>query len=412
MPKAHTHTSFFLLLVLILMNTPAISGGFQINMLGMKATSMAGVQTGFGRDASSVFHNPGAMTFQEFSQISAGMVFSSPSTSYLSPYSGNYDAANQLYTPFHVYGLGILNEKSAVGISINTPYHIRSKWDSDWPGKYIVTQANSKAVYYQPTYSYKLSETFGAGIGAIVAYGRTQMTKSLPTASQQGDIEMELDGKSLGFGFNVGMFWQPSDEFSAGLNYRSAVKMNVNKGEASFSNVPLSETSAYPDGAGFETSYTLPSMATIGATVRVTRELHVCADISYTFWSVYDTLSFEFSNTPSLDFGIGRFYDNSFAFRVGAQYKASDRIDLRAGAAFDQTPVPYDHLSPDDPDNDRFMFSLGGTVRFGEKVSVDLAYMLQNIKEHETANVETGFSGSFKSLNNIFGFTLNYHFAQ
>ena len=412
MPNAHPHTRFFLFLVLILLSAPTYPGGFQINMLSMKATSMAGVQTGFGRDASSVFHNPGAMTFQEYSQIAAGMVFSSPSTSYLSPYTGNYNAANQLYTPFHIYGLGILNERSAIGISINTPYHIRSKWDSDWPGKYILTQSNSKAVYYQPTFSYKLNDHLGAGLGAIIAYGRTQITKSLPKASQQGDIEMELDGKSLGFGFNLGLFYQPSEEFSAGINYRSAVKMNVNKGEASFSNVPVSEAGFYPDGTGFETSYTLPSMATIGATVRVTRELHICADISYTFWSVYDTLSYTFNDTPSLDFGIGRFYDNSFAFRVGAQYKASDRIDLRAGAAFDQSPVPSNHLYPDDPDNDRFMFSLGGTVRFNEKFSVDIAYMLQNIKEHETSNVETGFDGSFKSLNNIFGFTLNYHFVQ
>lgn len=412
MPKAHTHNSYFLLLVLILMNTPAFSGGFQINMLGMKATSMAGVQTGFGRDASSVFHNPGAMTFQEYSQIAAGMAFSSPSTSFLSPYTGNFNEANQLYTPFHVYGLGILNERSAIGISINTPYHIRSKWDTNWPGKYILTQSNSKAIYYQPTYSYKLSDHFGAGIGAIVAYGRTQMTKSLPVASSQGDIEMELDGKSLGFGFNIGLFYRPSEEFSAGINYRSAVKMNVKKGEASFSNVPVSESAAYTDGTGFETSYTLPSIATIGAAVRVTRELHICADISYTFWSVYDSLSFTFNNTPSLDFGIGRFYENAFAIRLGAQYKVSDRIDVRAGAAFDQSPVPSEYLYPDNPDNDRFMFSLGGTVRFGEKLSVDIAYMLQNIKEHETLNTETGFEGSYKSLNNIFGFTLNYHFVQ
>ena len=56
------------------------------------------------------------------------------------------------------------------------------------------------------------------------------------------------------------------------------------------------------------------------------------------------------------------------------------------------------------------MFSLGGTIKFGDHVSIDLAYMLQNIKEREAINIETNFGGNYKSLLNIFGITLNYQF--
>jgi long-subunit fatty acid transport protein len=56
------------------------------------------------------------------------------------------------------------------------------------------------------------------------------------------------------------------------------------------------------------------------------------------------------------------------------------------------------------------MFSLGGSINFGEHFSADLAYMLQNVKERESMNEQYNFEGTYKSLVNIFGITLNYQF--
>jgi long-chain fatty acid transport protein len=399
------------LMIIICSSTEMRGGGFQINMLGMKATSMSGVATGFRPNSTSVFHNPGAMSFLEYSQISVGAAFSIPSTSYLSPYTSNTDMEDQFYTPLHIYAVGKLNEKSAIGLSINTPFHMRSKWSDDWTGKYITKETNLNAVYIQPTYSYLVSEKIGIGGGPVVAIGRAFHTHDIPVAASAGnDIEMELDGKSVGFGFNIGIFMQASDEFTMGLNYRSSVKMNVKSGDAHFSNVPSTLVDTYPEPTEFATEYTLPSVLTAGASLNLSRELIIGLDVNYTFWNVFDSLSYEFNNHEDLNYGSGKFYKNAVAVRIGAQYQLNDKIDLRAGVAFDQTPVKDDCLSPENPDNDRLMFSLGGSMKFGEHVSVDLAYMLQNMKEREALNVETNFGGSYKSIVNIFGITLNYQF--
>lgn len=411
MPKIITTNKILLLLTLVLTGSQlTLAGGFQINMLAMKPMSMAGVATGFGRDASCVFYNPGAMSFLEYNQLSFGAAFSVPSSSYLSPYTGNSEMEDQFFTPVHFYGVGKINEKMAIGLSVNTPFRMRSKWDDDWTGRYIVKETNINAVYVQPTFSYAISEKLGAGIGPIVAFGRTFQTKDIPVASGAGDIALELDGRSTGFGFNIGIFFKPTDEFTAGLNYRSSVKMNVNDGDATFSNVPSSLVSTYPSSTAFSTSYTLPSVVTGGVALNVTRELVICMDLNYTFWNSFDSLSFEFDDHSDLNYGSGKFYKNAFAIRIGAQYSINDHIDVRGGVALDKSPVQDDYISPESPDNDRFMFSLGGSKKFGEHFSVDLAYMLQNIKEREAVNVETNFGGNFKSLVNIFGITMNYQF--
>ena len=409
----HSHAQYrVLLLILLIFGASGTSrgGGFQLNMLGMKATSMGGTFTGFASDASAVYYNPGAMTFREYSQIAAGATFNMMSSSYLSPYTGNTNMDNKLMVPVHLYGIGKLNDQMAVGISLNTPFNLHSTWDDDWTGRYIVRETHLKALYLQPSFSYQVSDKFGIGGGPVIAFGKTFLTRSVPYNSSLGEVGMELDGKSTGFGFNLGLFFQPSEEFTLGLDYRSAVKMNVNDGDASFSNVPATLETMFPATTGFETEYTLPSVISAGAAYKLTRELTLCMDVNYTTWSSFDNLAFKFENNSHLDFTMEKNYTDAFAIRVGAQYELSDRLDVRGGFAFDSSPVKNDYVAPDNPDNDRFIFSLGGTVRFGDHVAVDLAYMLQNVKEREATNDQYNFSGNYKSLINIFGITLNYQF--
>ena len=186
--------------------------------------------------------------------------------------------------------------------------------------------------------------------------------------------------------------------------------MNVNEGDATFSNVPSSLGSLIPSSTGFETSYTLPSVISAGAAYDLTRELTLCLDVNYTTWNSFDQLDYTFNDYSNLNFTSIKNYENAFAIRLGAQYEISERIAARGGIAFDSSPVQDQYISPENPDNNRFMVSLGGTIKFGENFSVDVAYMLQNIKERESMNEQYHFEGTYKSLNNIFGVTLNYEF--
>ncbi len=407
------HTNYryiYNVVILFLLAGQAYGGGFQINMLSMKATSMGGAFTGFGLDASTTFYNPGAMTFMEYSQLSLGASFIMTSTSYLSPYTGNSDMKDGFRTPLHFYGNVKLNEKLAAGISVNTPFNLNTKWEDNWTGRYISRESQIKALYVQPSISYQISEKFGIGGGPVIAFGKTYLTKALPYNSVLGETGLELDGNSTGFGVNIGLFYKPNEDFSLGLDYRSSVKMNVKNGDVTFSNVPASLVSDFPESAEFETEYTLPSVISAGAAYKLTRELTICLDVNFTTWKSFDTLTFKFENNSDLDFGSGKFYENAFAFRAGAQYVLSEKVDVRGGVAFDSSPVTDEHFSPENPDNDRFMFSLGGSLKFGEHASIDLAYMLQNIKERQATNEQHNFEGNYKSLINIFGITLNYQF--
>jgi len=389
----------------------AIAGGFDNSaFMGMKAASMGGTFTGIASDASASFYNPAGMSFIEYSQISAGAAFRIGSTSYLSPYSGNSDMTNKFSTNFHLYGVGKINEKIAVGLSINTPFCLRSSWDENWTGRFIVRETKLSATYIQPSVSYLFGDKFSVAAGPIFALGKNYHTRAIHYNSSAGELGAELDGNSNGFGFNIGLFLKANDNFRAGLNYRSAVNMKVDEGDVSFSNVPSSLVDEFPASTSFSAEYTMPSVISLGTSFNLVRDLIIGIDISYTTWSSFDTLEFTFKNEPQLDYGNGMFYENTFAIRLGAEYKVSDKLALRGGIAFDQSPVPDDYLSPANPDADKFAFSAGGSIMFSEKITLDVAYMLESMREREVTNSELQFSGNYKSLSNIFGLTLNYVF--
>lgn len=140
-----------------------------------------------------------------------------------------------------------------------------------------------------------------------------------------------MDGNSVGLGANIGLYLQANDEFSIGLTYRSSVKMKVKEGDVSFSNVPSALVNDFPSTTSFSTSYTLPSVISLGIGVNITRELLVGADINYATWKSFDSLEFKFKNNSQLDFGRGSFYTNTFAFRLGAEYAITNRLALRIG---------------------------------------------------------------------------------
>jgi long-chain fatty acid transport protein len=247
-------------LLIILFVSKAFGGGFENSYMGMKAASMGGAFTGIGSDASTAFYNPGAMSFLEFSQVALGASFQIKSSSYLSPFTGNSDMTNKFSSHIHAYGVGMINEKTAIGISINTPFCLRSVWENDWTGRFVTQETRISATYVQPAFSYMFSESFSVGLGPVIAFGKTVHSRAVPYNSSSGELMEELNGNSTGFGFNIGLFFKPEDHFSMGLSYRSSVKMNVKEGDVSFSNVPLSLVNDFPANTSFSTNYTLPSV--------------------------------------------------------------------------------------------------------------------------------------------------------
>ena len=86
---------------------------------------------------------------------------------------------------------------------------------------------------------------------------------------------------------------------------------------------------------------------------------------------------------------------------------------LRAGIAFDESPVSQQHLSISIPDTDRFWFSFGGNYIIDKNSNVDLGVsIIRGKTQNYTEKDNLGSQWSFESKGHatLIGAQYNYTF--
>lgn len=388
-------------------------GGYQVNLVGIRYSGMGHIGTALSLDAGSIFFNPGGLGFvpSKFSFTGgASGIISHNQFRYNAPSATQASTDNPLGTPFSLFGMGKLKEKWTVGMGIYTPFGSAVHWEENWVGRYLVQEIALKTILFQPTVSYKISDKIGIGGGVVFAYGHVDLTRALPltdTTGKEGSVN--LTGSTTNWGFNAGISLRPTEELSIGFSYRSKINMNVKDGEAKF-NVPSSLASTFPANSTFNASIPLPANWNLGVSYKFSDKLMVAADVNFVQWNAYDSLIFEFTPTTIPESRSPRHYENTFIYRLGAQYTLCEKLWIRAGAYFDNTPVQSEYLSPETPDSDRIGLSAGVSFFPKEGLSIDASFVFINELERDGNFSPDNFGGTYKSLAYIPGIGVTYNF--
>ncbi len=186
-------------------------------------------------------------------------------------------------------------------------------------------------------------------------------------------------------GYNIGAMFDINDKFTVGASFRSKVKMKVTEGNAELKYAStevrtiLDASGAIPplDQAYFKSELPLPSNFNVGVTYYPTNRWTVSGEIQFVGWAAYQELGIEFF--PAAQFSKynqapEKNYKNTRIYRAGAQHALTNRMDLRFGAYFDQTPVKDDYLNPETPSMNKLGLTAGFSFRPVENFSIDLAF--------------------------------------
>ncbi len=400
-----------------LLSGTAIAGGYQVNLASQRQIGMGHTGTGIQTGTSSIFFNPGAMSFLQENGVTIGASAINSRIAYRStePTTTSAKADNDFGTPFQVYGVYKVDDVLTVGLGIYTPFGSGVRWGNEWNGRFALNEIDLKAIFFQPTVSYKVSEKLGVGVGFVIATGSVNLQRVLPVQNQQGvEGSIELDGGAkTGFGINIGALYQATEKLSIGIDYRSKVDLEVNEGDVTFSNTPASASANFQPGTQFSAQLPLPSTLTLGLGYKLNEQLTLAADVSRVGWSAYESLKFNFTKpvAGSNVSASARNYDDAYIYRLGAEYQVNDKLAVRGGAYYDQTPVQDGYLTPETPDADSRGLSTGVGYAFSDKFSVDASFLYINKKERtDTAEFSKSVSGTYKAIAYIPGFAVNYKF--
>jgi len=410
-------------------SVPARAAGFAIFEQGARGMGFAGAFTAQANDPSAIFHNAAGIAFLKGSQLYFGGTLIHPSSTFTGadPFPGasvTEKGDTGLLIPPAAYYTRTFSERVVLGVGLHTPFGLTTAWASPetFSGRFVSQRAELRGFSINPTIGYKLADRFAVGGGLDVRLSSVSLQRRVPvinpfTQKVTDAASVDLDSNTdVAFGFNVGLLAKVSDSLSAGVHYRHKVKSSYS-GAATFTQIPTGNTqldtrltAQLPQGSQpITTAIEFPGIFS-GGVAYTMGDWTAEADVDWYQWSTFRQLRIAFTDRPDLSEDITEDYKNSWQYRIGVERRLSERLAVRGGYFFDQSPAPAESVSPLLPDADRNGFALGGTWKSG-RFHADAAMWLLLSPSRSTEGVSRDqFNGTYKSHAVTLGIFLGYAF--
>lgn len=345
-------------------------------------------------DASTIFFNPAGMSRLSGKQVAVAGNMIRPSAKYsgtvtdLAPLqvagtAAGGDAGDWALVPNAYFAMEV-NPGMRVGLGINVPFGLQTKYDANWMGRFQGVKSKIETINLNPSVSFQVGDSVSIGAGlnyqrikgelsGVTNYSAAAFAGgalALVGANQEG-LSM-LTGNDSAWGYNLGALFNLSPQTRVGVAYRSRIKYNLN-GSVTFANRPAALAAALPDQA-VTLAITMPDSFSVSAFHQLDDKWDVMADASWTGWSVFQQLNVLKTNGAPLGAATPENWKDTWRVALGTNYHYNSQWMARAGVAFDQAPVSDTFRTVRIPDADRTWLSVGGQYKPSKESALDFGY--------------------------------------
>lgn len=375
----------------------------------------------------------------------------------------------------NLYYVSPINDQWSYGLSIGVPFGSSTEYDNDWKGRYTTVESGINVLDINPALSYQISDQWRLGFGislqqltaelgnnvdsGAACLGFSTLTQGatvsaadcvnagLTPGNFDNDTTAEINGDSTAFGFNLGALYIPSENVKIGIAYRHSVEHELD-GDAEFNVNPALRTLLDGDPAVAITPELAPGLAqalaggrnllinrsataevqlpatfSLSGAWQVNDKFQLLSDLTWTGWGTFEELRIVFDEPQFQGDSLNDFsWEDALRFSAGVNYNHTPKLTLRAGYAFDETPIPSaQRRTARIPGNDRTWVTFGLGYAVTQQFSFDLGYAfitlddtpIDNANEENTSGpgVGTFVRGLYDDPNvGIFSAQLNWDF--
>lgn len=373
--------------------------GYQVNTLSARQNGMGHTGVAQHLGAESMIFNPAGLAFLDKTiefQGSVTGVFADATCTYKGQ---KYTTDNTPSTPI-AFNLGMkVYGNFKVGVSFYTPYGSGINWGENWPGAVLNQSVSLKAYTIQPTLAWRILPNLSIGAGAMVTFGTVDLNKGLIPAESMNVVlagmgipytftdtpaSINLNGKaSATVGINVGAMWDINSKWTVGASFRSKMNLKVKCGNASVSYANemaqqvLQSRLDILNQSNFTAAMPAVAVTNIGVAYKPTDRWVVAFDAQISGWKSYKTLDIEFLSDQLAGYNqhLTKDYRNSWTFKLGAQFDATQRFQVRAGMMVDTTPVNSNHYNPETPGMTKISPSVGLSFSPVKNFAIDFSLL-------------------------------------
>jgi long-chain fatty acid transport protein len=406
---------------------PALPGavfasGYSIYEQGAKAMANAGAFTARADDPSALFFNPAGIVQLKGKRFSFGTnaIFLTGS-SFDSTSSGNsFDQVDNTAWPSNVYYTQTVGDRYAWGVSITSPFGLKTQWPGNFDGEDISRESNLAVLNFNANFAWTFAKSWSAAVGADFAradireLSRNIDLTPLTCVGCQGFTR--LDGAGTDVGWNVALRWANEKGWRWGGSYRAKMKPEVD-GNIKFENIPAPFAALFPDGGA---TADLPLPATFATGVGYVKgKWEGEFDVVWTDWSEFDHLRIDIeTNNPAVtDIDQTEEWHDTYSYRLGYAYHISERSTYRLGAYVDRNPIPTTHVRPRLPDADRKSVQVGYGYTCKGRFTFDVAYQAlffdnRTVTTSSASPSDPVIPGEYENFTSLLGVNLGWKFGK
>ncbi|WP_423855690.1 OmpP1/FadL family transporter [Acinetobacter guillouiae] len=255
----------------------------------------------------------------------------------------------------------------------------------------------------------------------LILFGICNADEGMNPFGQFGKMQVGLE-QSLSPSYNLGLMWEPTENFGFGMVYQSSAKMrmkgkyfidNANAPRELIKGLNSSATgqilaaildfpgSIPPTESGLiSMDLEYPAHFQTGIKYKVLPDLQINFDVGWTDFKAWEKFQFEFDRqisalriakllsnqvtNTSLALPLG--FQSPWSWGVGVEYSANDRLKLRAGYEPRASAIPDNKRNTMVPINNAQLFGLGLGYRFDEDTDIDLSIGFLRSRDNIPAN--------------------------
>lgn len=390
---------------LIFVSSIANAIGFRLPNQDPEAIARGNAFVATADNPSAIYHNPaGISQLDEGNHFSIGTYLISANVDFESATGGpdgETDESIQVVPQLH-YVRNLADSKFSVGVGLYAPYGLGIEWDgSPFPtlaeeGELIYTSLN-------PVFAYQVTPNLSLAGGITVNYSEVDLTQEILPGE-----EFNVSGDGTDIGFNLGLLWNISSQFTLGAAYRSETEIDYD-GESQ----ALSILAATQDFVDTSASLVFPEYLDVGVAFRPSDKWLFEVNVDWTNWDAVDDTVFVGTALGEIVLPLN--YESSFIYEFGLTRTLKNQFLLSAGYIFSENSVPDETFTPFNPDADFQLGSIGISSREG-KIGWSFGYHFAYNGGRDVTGNQTGSllgetaDGEFRTLNHAVNLALRFSF--
>ncbi len=418
--------------------------GFQL--YEQDAAQLGDYHAGAAAEANSAsigWYNPAGLTMIKKQEITTGVT----AITLDMPYKGTVQVSTINPAPFSPYHVDIngssgvnwvpnfhyatpINNRWAFGFDITAPFGLKTNYGNNSALRYAATKTAVQVIDVSPDIAYQVNKVISVGFGLDAQYMHATFDQYAGLAGvtpSQNDTQSLNSGDDWGFGYHAGILFQFTKHTRLGMSYHSPVHHNL-RGHSKF----IGPLAVFPPGSAdselvskdLKSSVTLPGYGLVSLFHEINNKWAVMGSVMYTWWNSFENMKLEnvaaidSNYLPSKNVTINIFenYRSTWNFALGVHYKPTQKITLKAGLGYDQSPTRRLQRNVQLPGSDRYAAALGVHYQFLKDMGVDVGYMhlfpdtakINNVQQVSIETVTT--QGSVKGSANLYGVQFTWAF--